>query len=94
MLWSNLSGKANPACYGGICREATLEQSAVGAFAGKQCSSNAMEQFIGNSKSSLLWGNLPGSNDVRGNLQETVNPACYGGIYREAMFYGVIYREQ
>ena len=86
MLWSNLSGKANPARYGGIYREATLEQSAVGS--------------PGSSVPATLWSNLLGTvnpacyGGIYREAMETVNPACYGGIYREAMFYGVIYREQ
>ena len=59
-----------------------------------------MRQFAGNSESRLLWGNLPGSSVqavLWGNLTGTVNSACYGGIYWEALFeqlYDVIHRAQ
>ncbi len=46
-----------------------------------------MGELTGKHFSSILWGNLQG----------TVNPACYSRIYQEADFqecYGVIYREE
>ena len=55
---------------------------------------------MGNSKSSVLWGDLPGSSvqaALWGNLAVTVNRACSGGIYREATLerlYDAIYWEQ
>ena len=71
--------------YGVICREQSI-QPAIGQLAGRQRqSSNVinMVQLAGNSKSSLLWGNLPASNVRAGlgrNLSGTVNPAFWGGF--------------
>ena len=67
--------------YGVICREQSI-QPAIGQLAGRQRQSSSMVQLAGNSKSSLLWGNLPASNvraGLRRNLSGTVNPAFWGG---------------
>ena len=88
--------------YGVICREQSI-QPAIGQLAGRQRqSSNVinMVQLAGNSKSSVLGGDLPGSSVqavLWGNLAVTVNPACSRGIYREATLqlpYDAIHWEQ
>ena len=68
--------------YGVICREQSI-QPAIGQLAGRQRQSSSMVQLAGNSKSCLLWGNLPASNvraGLRRNLSGTVNPAFWGGF--------------
>ena len=69
--------------YGVIYREQAI-QPAIGELTGKQRQSSSMVQLAGNSKSSLLWGNLPASNvraGLRRNLSGTVNPAFWGGVF-------------